>query len=167
MRPMSGTLLSRLTMEVAAAVLTGLIGAVVCYGSFEFGTGWGNAGPEPGYFPFYIGLIIILASMFNLVMAFVHYRHDRGEAFLTLEQGRRVFSFFGPMALFVLVSSYLGIYVGMALYLSGVMIFQGGYCIPKAAIISLITVVLNYLLFEVWFQVPLLKGPVEAFLGLY
>jgi hypothetical protein len=164
---MSGTLLSRLTMEVAAAVLTGLIGAVVCYGSFEFGTGWGNAGPEPGYFPFYIGLIIILASMFNLVMAFVHYRHDRGEAFLTLEQGRRVFSFFGPMALFVLVSSYLGIYVGMALYLFGVMVFQGGYRIAKATAVSLIAVVLNYLLFEVWFQVPLLKGPVEALLGLH
>ena len=167
MRTASGTLLSRFTMEVATALFTGLLGSIVCYGSLEFGTGWGDAGPEPGYFPFYVGLIIILASAFNLAMAFVHHRHDLGEAFLTLEQGHRVLSFFGPMFLFVLVSSYLGIYVGMILYLFCVMVFQGGYRVPKAAAISLITAVVNYFLFEVWFQVPLLKGPLEAFLGIH
>lgn len=70
MRTASGTLLSRFTMEVATALFTGLLGSIVCYGSLEFGTGWGDAGPEPGYFPFYVGLIIILASAFNLAMAF-------------------------------------------------------------------------------------------------
>jgi hypothetical protein len=167
MQTESGTLLSRFTMEAATALFTGLLGGVVCYGSFEFGTGWGDAGPEPGYFPFYVGLITVLASSFNLFMAFARRRHDQAEAFLTLEQAQRVFSFFGPMLLFVLVSSYLGMYVGMVLYLFGVMVFQGGYRIPKAAAISLITVVINYLLFEVWFQVPLLKGPLEPLLGLY
>jgi hypothetical protein len=154
-------------MEVATALCTGLLGGVVCYGSFEFGTGWGDAGPEPGYFPFYVGLIIVLASAFNLIMAFARHRRDQAEAFLTLEQAQRVFSFFGPMLLFVLVSSYFGMYVGMALYLFGVMVFQGGYRLPKATAVSLITVVINYLLFEVWFQVPLLKGPLEPLLGLY
>jgi hypothetical protein len=160
-------LLSRFTMEVATALLTGLFGALVCYGSFEFGTGWGDAGPEPGYFPFYVGLIIVLASAFNLLMACINHRRYLAERFLDKEQGWRIFSFFGPMLLFVLVSSFLGIYVGMALYLFGVMIFQGSFRLPKAAAISLVTVVINYLLFEVWFQVPLLKGPLESLLGLH
>ena len=122
MQTASGTLLSRFTMEVVTALLTGLTGSIVCYGSIEFGTGWGDAGPEPGYFPFYVGLIIIVASAFNLTMAFVHHRRDANEAFLTTEQGRRILSFFGPMFLFVLITSYLGIYVGMVLYLFGVVV---------------------------------------------
>jgi hypothetical protein len=166
MRTESEPLLSRFTMEVAVALFTGLIGVIVCHGSLEFGTGWGNDGPKPGYFPFYIGLIIVLASAFNLLMAFVHYRRNVAEAFISWEQGQRVLSFFGPMLLFVLLCSYLGFYVSMILYLFGVMLTQGGYRVPKAAAISLITAVINYLLFEIWFQVPLLKGPLEAFLGI-
>ena len=167
MQTASGTLLSRFTMEVVTALLTGLTGSIVCYGSIEFGTGWGDAGPEPGYFPFYVGLIIIVASAFNLTMAFVHHRRDANEAFLTTEQGRRILSFFGPMFLFVLITSYLGIYVGMVLYLFGVMVYQGGYGIVKALAISVTTAIVNYFLFEVWFQVPLLKGPLEGLLGIH
>lgn len=163
----SGTLLSRFAMEATTALLTGLIGAIVCYGSLEFGIGWGDAGPEPGYFPFYVGAIIVAASAVNLAMACVHHRRDAAAAFLTREQGRRIFTFFGPMFLFVLASSFLGIYVGMILYLFGVMVYQGGYGIVKAAAISLTTAVVNFCLFEVWFRVPLLKGPLEALLGIH
>ena len=166
MRTTSGVLLTRFTMEVATALVTGLLGVVVCYGSLEFGTGWGDAGPQPGYFPFYVGLIIILASAFNMAMGIVHYR-DRVEEFLTGEQGQRILAFFGPMFLFVLISSFLGVYVGMILYLFCVMVFQGSYRPPKALAVSLITAVANYFLFEVWFKVPLLKGPLEALIGIH
>lgn len=166
MQSTSRVLLSRFTMEVATALVTSVLGAIVCYGSLEFGVGWGDAGPQPGYFPFYVGLIIILASAFNMAMAFAHHR-DRVEEFLTTEQGQRVVAFFGPMFLFVLVSSFLGVYVGMILYLFSVMVFQGGYRPHKAIAVSLTTAVANYFLFEVWFKVPLLKGPLEALIGIH
>ncbi len=166
MRTTSGVLLTRLTMEVATALVTGLIGAIVCYGSLEFGIGWGDAGPQPGYFPFYVGLIVIIASTVNLGFGIYHHR-DRVEEFLTTEQGQRILAFFGPMFLFVLVSSFLGLYVGMILYLFSVMVFQGGYRLPKALAVSLITAIANYFLFEAWFKVPLLKGPLEALLGIH
>ncbi len=166
MRTTSGVLLTRLTMEVATALVTGLIGATVCYGSLEFGIGWGDAGPQPGYFPFYVGLIVIIASTVNLGFGIYHHR-DRVEEFLTTEQGQRILAFFGPMFLFVLVSSFLGLYVGMILYLFSVMVFQGGYRLPKALAVSLITAIANYFLFEVWFKVPLLKGPLEALIGIH
>lgn len=166
MRTTSGVLLTRFTMEVATALVTGLIGAIVCYGSLEFGVGWGDAGPQPGYFPFYVGLIVIIASTVNMGFGIYHHR-DRVEKFLTAEQGQRILAFFGPMFLFVLVSSFLGLYVGMILYLFSVMVFQGGYGLPKAIAVSLITAVANYLLFEVWFMVPLLKGPLEASIGIH
>ena len=167
MEKTSGMWLSRFTMEVATALSTGLLGALVCYGAFEDGIGWTVAGPEPGYFPFYVGVIIVLASTINLIVAFVRHRGAFATEFVNVEQARRVFSFFWPMFLFVLLCSHIGFYAGMFLYLFSVMIMQGGYRAPKAATISIITVVINYLLFEIWFQVPLLKGPIEAALGLH
>ena len=62
MRSSSETLVTRLTMEVAVALFTAAIGAIAVFGSVGDGIGWDEAGPQSGYFPFYIGLIVIVAS---------------------------------------------------------------------------------------------------------
>ena len=166
MRTSSETLVSRFAMEVATACFTMAVGAIVCYGAREYGIGWGDAGPQPGYFPFYVGLIVILASCGSLVQAVVQHR-DRREAFLTREQASRILAFFGPMFAFVVLSMLLGMYVALTLYLFGVMVRQGGYGIPKAAAVSVGTALTCYVVFEVWFLVPLLKGPLEALLHIH
>ena len=158
--------LSRLTMEIAVALVTALAGAIVCYGSIEIGTGWGDAGPEPGYFPFYIGLFIIIASVAVLIETVIKQRRHQ-QIFLTREQGHRILTFFLPMFAFVAVSMVLGLYVSLALYLFGTMTIQGKYPISKALAVCLGTVVIFYFVFEKWFQVPLLKGPLEALLNIY
>ena len=162
----SGILLTRLTMEIAVAVAAALAGAMVCYGSLGIGTGWGDAGPQPGYFPFYIGLFIAIASCGVLIEAVIAQR-QRPQVFLTREQGHRILTFFLPMLGFVAVSMVLGLYVGLALYLFGTMTLQGGYRIGKALAVCASTIVIFYYVFEKWFQVPLLKGPIEALLKIY
>lgn len=166
MRSSSETLVTRLTMEVAVALFTAAIGAIAVFGSVGDGIGWDEAGPQSGYFPFYIGLIVIVASLGALVQAVIKHR-DRKAVFLTREQGQRVLSFSLPMAAFVLVANFLGLYVGLLLYLFGAMVFQGGYRPLKAGAISVVSVLIFYVVFEIWFQVPLLKGPVEAWLKLH
>lgn len=166
MRTTSGTVLSRFTMEIATSLFTLAIGAIVTYGSLEFGTGWGDAGPQPGYFPFYVGLIVMLASLGVLVQAVVVHR-KRHESFLTGEQGARILSFFGPMFVFVVLSVLLGLYVALTLYLIGVMTLQGGYRSLKAIAVGVGSALTFYVVFEIWFQVPLLKGPLEAWLGIH
>ena len=166
MRTTSGTVVSRFTMEVATSLMTMAVGATVTFGSLEFGTGWGDAGPQPGYFPFYVGLIVILASLGVLVQAFVTHRKQH-QAFLTVEQGTRILSFFGPMAGFVVLSMLLGLYVALSLYLAGVMTLQGGYRPLKAIAVGVCSALTFYVVFEIWFQVPLLKGPLEALLGIH
>lgn len=166
MRSPSAMVLSRLTMEIAVALVTALAGAIVCYGSIEIGTGWGDAGPEPGYFPFYIGAFIIVASIAVLIETLIKQRRHQ-QVFLTREQGYRILTFFLPMFGFVAVSMVLGLYVSLALYLFGTMTIQGKYPISKALAVCLSTVVIFYFVFEKWFQVPLLKGPLEALLNIY
>ena len=166
MRNPSGTLMTRLTVEIVVACSAALAGAIVSYGSLEIGTGWGDAGPQPGYFPFYIGLFIVLASCGVLIEAVIAQRRLK-QVFLTREQGHRMLTFFLPMLGFVALSMVLGLYVGLAIYLFGVMTLQGGYRIVKSLAVCLSTVVIFYVVFEKWFQVPLLKGPVEAFLNIH
>ena len=167
MRDPAAVLLSRFAVEVTLAAVTAAIGAVVTIGALEFGTGWGDGGPQPGYFPFYIGVIVMLASGGVLVEAFANRERLRATAFLRREQGMRIAAFFGPMVGFVLVASLLGLYVALIVYLTATMVVQGHYRLPRALAVSVGSAVIFYLIFEVWFRVPLLKGPLEALLRIH
>jgi hypothetical protein len=159
-------IVSRTTMEIATALATGALGAAVMWGALEHDIGWGDSGPAAGYFPFRIGSLIVLGSLANLGLA-VWRRGPDGGVFLTREQGRRVLSFAVPLVAFVVVSLWLGLYVGAVLYLFFTMVFQGGYRPLFALAVALGVAVVMRLVFPMWFKVPLLTGPLEAMLGLY
>jgi Tripartite tricarboxylate transporter TctB family len=159
-------LVSRTTMEVATALCTAGIGAAVMWGSIEHDVGWGDSGPAAGYFPFRIGALIVLASLANLALALWH-RRTRVSAFVTREEFTRVLAFGLPIVAFVGVAMWLGLYVATVLYLFGVMVFQGGYRPLFALAFGVGIAVVMRLVFPMWFKVPLLIGPLEAWLGLY
>jgi hypothetical protein len=159
-------LVSRTTMEVATALATLAAGAAVMWGAIEHDIGWGDSGPAAGYFPFRIGVLIVLGSLGNLALALWR-RRDETSVFLTTVQARRVLAFAVPILAFVIVSLWLGLYVATILYLFFVMVFQGGYRPLFALGLGLAVAVVMRLVFPMWFKVPLLTGPLEAMLGLY
>jgi Tripartite tricarboxylate transporter TctB family len=159
-------LVSRSTMEVATALATMGVGATVMWGAIEHDIGWGDSGPAAGYFPFRIGMLIVLGSLVNLWLG-LRGRNQDGSAFLTREKAKRVLAFGLPVLAFVIVSLWLGLYVGAVLYLFLVMVFQGGYRPLFALAVAVSFAVVMRLVFPVWFKVPLLTGPLEAMLGLY
>lgn len=157
---------SRKTMEIVTALLTAGAGIAVCFASWQSGIGWSETGPEAGYFPFYIGTLIILGSLVTLLRSIFFYKRD-GEIFLDARRAKPVIGFFLPLIAFTVVSLLLGLYVGTALYIFSAMKWQGGYRWWIAALAGLAVTVLFYLVFEIGFQVPLLKGPLENWLGIY
>jgi hypothetical protein len=159
-------LVSRASMEIATALVTGAIGAAVMWGAAEHDIGWGDSGPESGYFPFRIGLLIVLASLVNLVIALRRIRLD-ASPFVTISQARSVLAFGLPIVGFVTISAFLGLYVGTILYLVFVMVVQGGYRLLFSIGLALAVAVAMRLIFPMWFKVPLLTGPLEALFGLY
>jgi hypothetical protein len=159
-------LISRTVMEVATALATAAAGAAVMWGAVEHDIAWDDSGPAPGYFPFRIGALIVLASLVNLGTALWRARSDRS-AFVTREQFGRVLAFGLPVVAFVGLSLWLGLYVATVLYLFGVMVFQGGYRPLFALAVGLAVAVAMRLIFPVWFKVPLLTGPLEAWLRIY
>lgn len=151
-------------MEVATALATALIGVVAMWGAYEHDIGWGDSGPGSGYFPFRIGVLLLFASLANLVIAL---RRSGQAGFVTAEQMRSVLSFGLPMTAFVIGSVYLGLYVATILYLVGVMVFQGGYRWLFSLALGFGVAIAMRLIFPLWFKVPLLTGPIEAMLGIY
>ncbi len=157
-------MIARRTAEAAFAAATAAFGAVIAWGATEFGVGWSPSGPQPGTFPFSIGCIIAAASLANLVTAFAGREHR--EPFITRAQGGAILRFVLPMLGFVLLSLWLGLYVATAIYMFGVMVFQGRYAWWRASLVAVGLPIVLFLLLEKGFKVFLLKGPLEALLGL-
>jgi hypothetical protein len=156
---------TRFAAEVVTAFVTLALGAAVIIGAREYGTGWNAGGPEPGAFPFYVGLIVVAASAGNLLVAWRARKAHR--VFVQADQVRRIAAFGVPLLGFVALSLTFGFYVATAVYLGGVMRVQGRYRWLACIAVGFGTAAFFYAVLEVWFKVPLLKGPLEALLGLH
>ena len=159
--------ISRNSMEVAAALVTAAVGTVVCYGASLNGISWGDGGPQPGYFPFYIGLLIIFGSAATIVQTVVKRAATADVTFIDGERLRTVVMFFLPIVVFVAISAWLGLYIGMAIYAFYAMRFAAGFRTPAALLTAVIVVAVNFIIFEKLFVVPLLKGPILEYFGIY
>jgi len=157
--------MTRFTAETITALVTLALGAAVVIGAREYGTGWNEGGPQPGTFPFYVGLLVVAASAGNVFLAWRKRRGDR--VFLDAAQARRVAAFGVPLLAFVALSLTAGFYVATTLYLGGVMRIQGRYRWASCIAVAVGTSAFFFVVLEVWFKVPLLKGPLEAMLGVH
>ena len=145
-------------MEIITALLFLVFGLVVMIGSIKLGASWGSDGPEAGYFPFYISLIILLSSSVTLYQVAIVNKHKKTESFVDKEPFKQVIAVLFPAIVFVLGVQLIGIYVSSALYIAIFMVWLGKYRIWKAVAVSIGVSVALYLMFEFWFQVPLPHG---------
>src|SRR3954468_14089036 len=84
--------------EIVVAALFLLLGAIVVYDSVRLGARWADDGPQAGYFPFYIGLLVCISSVINLVAAAVR-KEER--AFVGAEQLKLVLAVLVPSVIYV------------------------------------------------------------------
>lgn len=154
---------SHRAVELGVALAIAGFAVVVIFGSVRAGIDWGAEGPRAGFFPFYIGLFILLSSMVNLFSAFIDLPRDK--IFAEWGQMGRVLSVVVPTGLFVALIPTLGIYVSSALLIALFMKWLGKYRWQIVAAVAIGVPVGTFLVFEKWFLVPLPKGPVETMLG--
>lgn len=150
--------ISNRTMEIIVAVLLFVFGAVIAWASFQLGAKWGDDGPQAGYFPFYIGLIIALSSLITLTQAWRARTARPHEAFVERGQFKLVLAVLLPALIYVLAIQWFGIYLASAVYMAVFMVWLGKYPWWKAALLGVTVSVVVYLMFEVWFKVALHKG---------
>ena len=153
---------SHRNVEIGVTLTIMLIALIGIYGSTKVGIGWGAEGPQAGFFPFYVSLLVIISSVINLVNAVVA---GDGALFAEWGQLRQVGAVVLPAAIYVLAVPYLGIYVSSALLIAVFMMWFGRYGLPMAAAVAVVVPILTFFMFEIWFLVPLPKGPLENFFG--
>lgn len=159
--------ISTRTVEIAVAVILFALGALVVYDSARLGSSWGSDGPEAGYFPFYIGLIICISAAVVFCQTVWGRSIRRDAIFVEWQALRQVLSVLLPAALYILGIQLIGLYVASALYIAAFMVWLGRYSVARSILLGLAVSALAFVTFEVWFQVPLYKGAINllAFLG--
>ena len=145
-------------MDIITSLVFLAIAITVMVGSLKLGASWGADGPEAGYFPFYISLIILLSSTVTLYQTAIVNKHKKTDSFVEKEPLKQVMAVLLPAIVFVLGVQLIGIYVSSALYIAIFMVWLGKYPIWKAIAVSVGVSVALYLMFEFWFQVPLPHG---------
>jgi len=152
---------------VTAGVLM-LFGGLVLWDTLRLGIGWGPDGPRSGFFPFWLAVLLLLASVGVFIQAL---RRSPMGSFVTREQLRPVLHVVVPMAAFVVLISPpglpwgLGLYVSGAIYLAFYMRWVGRHDWRAVIALAVLVPVVTFIVFERWFLVPMPKGPLEAWLG--
>lgn len=151
-------------VESGVALFMVLFGIIVILGSLKVGIGWGPEGPKSGFFPFYLGALIVAASAANLARAVIEI--NPRTLFAEWGQLTQVLSVVIPTLVYVLIIPWLGIYVASILLIGFFMKWLGRYGWGLTIAVAVGVPVITYALFESWFMLPLPKGPVEDLLGL-
>jgi TRAP-type uncharacterized transport system fused permease subunit len=154
--------ISRRSLEIGTAATLGAFAAAVIAGSLQLDTGWAPTGPQSGYVPLRLGVLLLVVSLLLLAQAA---RPAAPEPFATREQLARCLALFVPTLVMVVAMAWLGVYLTGAVYLAFMAHRHGGLRWSRAAALGILATVLFFLTFEIWFGVPLAKGPIEAWLG--
>src|SRR5215831_17269191 len=111
---------SNRAVDVVVCLLLLALAVTLGYDNWRTGASWDSTGPEPGYFPFYLSVILGGGSLYGLIAALRAHR-AASATFVTRAQARRVMAVFVPTLLFCLAMQFLGLYVASFLLIAGFM----------------------------------------------
>ena len=149
-------------MELVVAGLFMALAVLIMYDNWRIGARWED-GPQAGYFPFRVGAIMFIASAITFGVNLL--ARTGSSNFVDRSQLKQVLKVLIPTAIFVAAVRYIGIYVGAALFIAFFMWWLGRYPVYKILPIAVLVPIALFFLFEIWFLVPLPKGPLEDALG--
>jgi hypothetical protein len=150
------------TADLTTALILIAGGALVIWDSLRLGIGWGSDGPQSGFFPFWLAVLLVASCALIGLQA---RRRARGVPFVTREKLMPVLTTLLPSTGFVVLTQFIGLYVASALFMGLYMRWIGRYGWVPVVLASVLFPVVTFLVFETWFLVPMPKGPLEAWLG--
>jgi putative tricarboxylic transport membrane protein len=151
-------------VEIVVSLLLLALALTLGYDNWRTGIGWDSTGPQAGYFPFYLSVILGLASLYGLVATLLA-RNEPSETFVTRAQLRRVMAVFVPTLLFCLATQFLGMYVASFLLIAIFMRMVGRIALWKSLLTAFLFTAIMFVTFDIAFDVIMPKGPLEAAFG--
>lgn len=151
-------------VDMAVCVLLFAFAALMAFDNWRTGMSWSFDGPQAGYLPFYLSVILGSASLYGLAAAYLS-RNEAGKTFVTRDQLRRVLQVFVPTLLFIIAVQWFGIYVASFALVAGFMRYVGRIAWWKCLLTSLVFTAAMFVTFDMAFDVIMPKGPLEAAFG--
>ena len=153
-------------IELLVAVCFAVAGIVVVLDRQRVGNAWASDGPQPGYFPFYIGSLMLAGAAWVFLHTCLRWRLDGGrEVFAHAKEWRLMLMMLLPTVTYLVSMAWLGIYLSSCVFIAAFMVWQGRFTYLKSLLVGLSISAALFLLFEIWFLLPLPKGPLETWLG--
>ena len=153
------------TVELVVSLLIFALALLLGWDSWRIGNSWEADGPQAGYFPFYLSVIMALASAYGFVTALTASAAESAEPFVNRDQFGRVLKVLIPIILFCAATQFLGLYVSSFVLVTGFMWIVGRISLLVSLVTGLVFTLAMFATFEIAFNVIMPKGPLEAALG--
>jgi len=150
------------TADLTTALILMAGGVLVIWDSLRLGIGWGTDGPESGFFPFWLAVLLFVSCG---AVALQAWRRAGGVPFVTRERLKPVLTTLLPATGFVMLTQFIGLYVAAAAFMAFYMRWIGRYSWVAVVAVSVLFPLVTFVVFEKWFLVPMPKGPLESWLG--
>lgn len=142
------------TVEFGFAICLLLLGAVLLSEAIELGPGWGESGPEPGFFPFVLTVLLILGTL-GVLYANVYRQPDLRPFFEVSQEVTDLLRVGMPIFAAVLLVRWLGIYAGAGVYLAFFMAWYGRFRWYQALAGGILLPVIMWLTLREGFNIPM------------
>ena len=160
-RPLAG---QRPVETITLAVILAFA-LLMAWDNWRTGIRWESTGPQAGYFPFYVAIILAGACIYGIVRELVLSRTKPGGAFVSRGEFKRVLQVFVPTLLFVPFTQWLGLYVAAFALIAGFMYFVGKLKAWVSILTGYLFAMVMFIVFEIAFDVIMPKGPLERLFG--
>jgi putative tricarboxylic transport membrane protein len=160
----SPPLTSNRAVEIAVSLALLGLALLLAFDNRRTGMSWDSTGPQAGYFPFYLSVVLGAASLYGLVKQLVS-RRDAARAFVTRAQFVRVLQVLAPTFVFCFATQWLGLYVASFLLIAWFMAWVGRIALWKSLLTAALFSLTMFVTFDIAFDVIMPKGPLEALLG--
>jgi len=134
-QPASPAVASTRAVDIAVSALLLALAGLLAFDNWRTGMSWDATGPQAGYFPFYLSMILAGASVYGIVKELAA---RANEPFVRREQLRRVLQVLVPTIAFCVLMQWLGLYVASFVLIAGFMIWVGRIAVWKSVVTAAI-----------------------------
>jgi hypothetical protein len=113
-------------VEIGAVVVFLLLGALVLLDTIRLGPGWGESGPQPGFFPFVMTILLVLGTL-GVIYVELYRQSDTRPFFEVSEEVADLLKVGIPIVIVAFVIRWLGLYAGAGLYIAFFMAWYGKF----------------------------------------
>lgn len=147
------------TADIIVATILFGVGLLVALDSWRLGSGWGMDGPQAGFFPFVMAVLVIVGSGLAVRQAVKGTSSVKGtKRFIPPGALRPVLTVLIPAAGMIILTEFVGLYVAAMIYLALYIRIVGGYAWRTVLSVSILVPLACYVSFEKLFLIPMPQG---------